>query len=60
MEDKITLELTINEVNGVLVALSKLPYEHVANLVEKVQNQAAPQAAAILEANAPTKESEDS
>ena len=39
----ITLQLSVEEVNGILFALSKLPYEQVAVLVPKIQSQAAPQ-----------------
>jgi hypothetical protein len=39
----IKLDLTINEVNAVLLALAKLPYETVAPLVEKIREQRLPQ-----------------
>ena len=39
----IKLELTVDEVNGVLGALGKLPFEVSAGLIKKVQEQAAPQ-----------------
>jgi hypothetical protein len=39
----IKLDLTINEVNAVLLALAKLPYETVAPLVEKIREQSLPQ-----------------
>ena len=35
--------LTIEESNLMLIALSKLPYEHVAPLIEKLKMQAAEQ-----------------
>ena len=34
------LELELNEVNAVLIALSRLPYAEVAPLIEKVKGQA--------------------
>jgi len=39
----IKLELTINETNAILFALAKQPYDTVAQLIEKVRNQALPQ-----------------
>lgn len=39
----IKLELSINEVNAILLALAKLPYETVAPLIEKVREQSLPQ-----------------
>ena len=39
----IKLELSINEVNAVLLALAKLPFETVAPLIENIRNQSLPQ-----------------
>ena len=39
----IKLDLTINEVNAILLSLAKLPYETVAPLVDKIRDQALPQ-----------------
>lgn len=39
----IKLDLTINEVNAILLALAKLPYETVAPLIEKIRTQSLPQ-----------------
>jgi|688.fasta_scaffold2668004_1 hypothetical protein len=39
----IKLDLTINEVNAILLALAKLPYETVAPLIAKVREQSLPQ-----------------
>ena len=39
----INLELSVNEVNAVLLALAKLPYETVAPLIENIRNQSLPQ-----------------
>lgn len=39
-QQNITLELTVQEVNAVLGALAKRPFEEVANLFSKVQQQA--------------------
>jgi hypothetical protein len=39
----IEIKLTVNEVNAILLALAKQPYETVAQLIEKVRNQAIPQ-----------------
>ena len=39
----IKLDLTINEVNAILLSLAKLPFETVAPLIEKIREQAIPQ-----------------
>lgn len=39
----IDIKLTVNEVNAVLLALAKQPYETVAQLIEKIREQAIPQ-----------------
>lgn len=39
----IQIELTVNEVNAILLALAKQPYESVAQLIEKIREQAIPQ-----------------
>lgn len=41
--DEITLHLSINETNAILFALAKQPYDTVAQLIEKIRNQALPQ-----------------
>lgn len=39
----VTLQLEINEVNGVLTALGQMPFVQVQALIAKIQSQAAPQ-----------------
>ena len=39
----IKLELTVEEVNGVLQSLGNMPYAQVVALVEKIRAQATPQ-----------------
>jgi hypothetical protein len=39
-EVSVSIELTVTEVNNVLAALSKFPFEQVADLIQKVRNQA--------------------
>ena len=39
----IKLDLTINEVNAILLSLAKLPFETVAPLIEKIREQSLPQ-----------------
>jgi hypothetical protein len=39
----IKLELTVEEVNGVLQSLGNMPYAQVVTLVEKIKEQAIPQ-----------------
>ena len=36
----IEVKLTINEVNAILLSLAKQPYETVAQLIEKIREQA--------------------
>jgi hypothetical protein len=50
VEDLIKLELTMNEANGILAHLGKLPYEQVFPLIEKIRQQGVPQAEAIVKA----------
>jgi hypothetical protein len=45
----IKLELSVDEVNGVLMGLSKLPYEFSAPLIEKLKQQADPQVNPVVE-----------
>ena len=39
----INLELTIEEVNGCLMALGKAPYEMAQPIIDKIKSQAMPQ-----------------
>jgi hypothetical protein len=39
----INLELTIEEVNGILMALGKAPYEMAQPIIDKIKQQAMPQ-----------------
>lgn len=39
----IKLELTLEEVNGIMVALGNMPYAQVMGLVDKIKIQAVPQ-----------------
>ena len=52
---EITLQLSLEEVNGVLQALGNLPFTQVAPLIDKVRGQATPQfeAAQAAQASAP-------
>jgi len=44
MDNKeIELKLTVAETNGVLQALGQMPFAQVATLIQKIQQQAAPQ-----------------
>ena len=40
----------MNEANGILAHLGKLPYEQVFPLIEKIRQQGVPQAEAIVKA----------
>jgi hypothetical protein len=52
----IKLDLTIEEVNGVLMALGKAPYEMAQPIIDKIKQQAIPQvqSAAPVEAEVVT------
>lgn len=39
----IKLELTVNEVNAILLSLAKLPFETVAPLITNIREQSIPQ-----------------
>lgn len=39
-EQTVNIEVNVNEVNVILTALAKLPFEQVADLISKVRNQA--------------------
>ena len=54
----IKLELTVNEVNIILGSLGKQPFEAVASVIAKIQEQGAPQAAALAQAEAAAKQAE--
>ena len=54
----IKLELTVNEVNTILGSLGKQPFEAVASVISKIQEQGAPQAAALAQAEAAAKQDE--
>jgi hypothetical protein len=45
----IKLDLTIDEVNVVLASLAKQPFEAVAGVIQKIQQQAGPQVQEITE-----------
>ena len=45
----ITLTFSVEEVNSILSALSKFPYEQVKGLIDKIQEQATPQVQTISE-----------
>lgn len=55
----IKLDLTINEVNAILLALAKLPYETVAPLITKVRDQSLPQVPADQQTDKRSKLQED-
>jgi hypothetical protein len=38
--EKLTLQLSLNEVNAIIAGLAKLPYESVFQLVDNIQKQA--------------------
>ena len=48
----INLELTIEEVNGCLMALGKAPYEMAQPIIDKIKQQAMPQVQPVAPAEA--------
>ena len=46
----INLELALNDINIILQALGQAPYASVVELVDKIREQATPQAQALQEA----------
>ena len=48
----INLELTIEEVNGCLMALGKAPYEMAQPIIDKIKSQAMPQVQPVAPAEA--------
>lgn len=52
--DKLTLSLSIEQINGVLAALAKLPFEAVADLISDIRQQAQSQ----IEQKAPPADAE--
>lgn len=47
-EHLINLELSIEEVNNILIALSDKPYREVFELIKKIKEQAEPQAINVV------------
>jgi hypothetical protein len=41
--DKVTITLTVTQLNVIMAALGKAPYEAVAELVQELRDQALPQ-----------------
>lgn len=39
----VKIEFTVEQVNGILAALGRMPYEQVAGLIQGIQQIAAPQ-----------------
>lgn len=52
----ITLNLTLDQVNGILTILGKAPYENSAELIHEIRNQAIPQLPKEEEKTETTKE----
>ena len=46
----IKLELTVEQINIILASLGKQPFEAVAGVINTIQQQGGPQAAALAEA----------
>ena len=55
---EINIKLDLQEVNGVISVLAQLPFSQVADLVNKIRNQAIEQVQAAEQAQADTTEAE--
>jgi hypothetical protein len=50
MNEKIKLELSLEDTNALLANLGTLPYQNVFSLIKQIQEQGAPQAEEIMKA----------
>jgi hypothetical protein len=50
MNEKIKLELSLEDTNALLANLGTLPYQNVFSLIKQIQDQGVPQAEAIIKA----------
>jgi len=58
MNEKIKLELSLEDSNALLANLGTLPYQNVFSLIKQIQEQGVPQAEVITKAREEAKKSE--
>jgi cell envelope opacity-associated protein A len=59
MNEKIKLELSLEDTNALLANLGTLPYQNVFSLIKQIQEQGAPQAEEIMKAREEAKKTEE-
>jgi hypothetical protein len=59
MNEKIKLELSLEDTNALLANLGTLPYQNVFSLIKQIQDQGAPQAEVIMKAREEAKTTEE-
>jgi hypothetical protein len=59
MNEKIKLELSLEDTNALLANLGTLPYQNVFSLIKQIQDQGAPQAEAIIKAREETQKTKE-
>ena len=59
MNEKINLNLSLEDTNALLANLGTLPYQNVFSLIKQIQDQGAPQAEEIMKAREEAKKTEE-
>ena len=59
MNEKINLNLSLEDTNVLLANLGTLPYQNVFSLIKQIQDQGAPQAEVIMKAREEAKKTEE-
>jgi hypothetical protein len=59
MNEKIKLELSLEDTNALLANLGTLPYQNVFSLIKQIQEQGVPQAEVITKARKEAEEAQE-
>ena len=59
MNEKINLNLSLEDTNVLLANLGTLPYQNVFSLIKQIKDQGAPQAEVIIKAREEAKKTEE-
>jgi hypothetical protein len=59
MNEKIKLELSLEDSNALLANLGTLPYQNVFSLIKQIQEQGVPQAEVIMKAREEAEEAQE-
>ena len=59
MNEKIKLELSLEDTNALLANLGTLPYQNVFSLIKQIQEQGVPQAEIIMKARKESEEAQE-